>query len=94
VVTKQQLHKAKTSRKILSRTRYDTRRSVLNAWHAREYADNGGHGRKKRKTGGQKKKKEPKGRAVKRTTREDTIRFDGDDVEREVKTPMRLDEEE
>jgi hypothetical protein len=45
-------------------------------------------------TGEQKKTKEPKGRAVKRTTNENTILFDDSNVERGMEEHIRLEEEE
>jgi hypothetical protein len=100
-VTKQQLHKAlaaqkhtPTSRKVLSRARQTTRRDLLNARYAREYAESGGHGRKGKGKGKAKQTKAAKGKGTKCATDEDTVRLDDSEVERQVEELMRLDEEE
>jgi SOS response regulatory protein OraA/RecX len=70
-VTKQALHKAlatqkltPTSRKVLSRARQATRRDLLNARYAREYAESGG---RKGKGKGKAKQTKEKTRSVRRT---------------------------
>jgi hypothetical protein len=98
-VTKQQLHKAlaaqkvtPTSRKVLSRARHATRRDLLNARHAREYAESGG--RKRKGKGKEKQTKAAKGKGKKRAKDEDTVRLDDSEVERQVEELERLDEED
>jgi hypothetical protein len=98
-VTKQLLHKAfaaqnpvPTSQKVLSRARHATRRDLLNARHAREYAESGG--RKGKGKGKAKQTNAAKGKGKKRTKDEDMVRLDDSEVERQVEELMRLDEEE
>jgi hypothetical protein len=98
-VTKQRLNKAlaagkpaPTSRKVLSRARHATRRDLLNARHAREYAESGG--RKGKGKGTTKQTKAPKAKAGKRPVDEDTVRVDDSEVERQVEQLMRMEEEE
>jgi hypothetical protein len=98
-VTKPQLHKAlaaqkpaPTSRKVLFRARHATRRDMLNARHAREYAESGGRNGKGK--GKAKQMTAAKRKGTKRAKDEDTVRLDDSEVERQVEELMRLDEEE
>jgi hypothetical protein len=100
-VTKQRLHKALAaeklaprSRKVLSRARHATRRDLLNAWNAQEYAESGGRKRKGMGMGTAKQTKAPKSKVGKHSVDEDTVRADDSEVERQVEALMRLEEEE
>jgi hypothetical protein len=98
-VTKQRLNKAlaagkpaPTSRKVLSRGRHATRRDLLNARHAREYAESGG--RKGKGKGTTKQTKAPKTKAGKRPVDEYTVRVDDSEVETQLEQLMRMEKEE
>jgi hypothetical protein len=83
---------APTSQPMLSSARHATRRDLLNAQHARKYAESGG--RKGTGKGTTKQTKAPKASAGKRPVGEDTVRIDDSEVERRVEQLMRMEEEE
>jgi hypothetical protein len=98
-VTKQRLNKAlatgepaPTSRKVLSRSRHATRRDLLTARHARQYAESGGRIGKGKGKG--KWAKAPKTKAGKHPADEYTVRADESEVERQVEEILRREEEE
>jgi hypothetical protein len=81
-----------TGQKVLSRVWHATRRDLLNALDAREYAESGG--RKGKGKGTTKQIKAPKAKAGKRPVDEDTVRADDSEVERQVEELLRMEEEE
>jgi SOS response regulatory protein OraA/RecX len=77
---------------VLSRAQQATRRDLLNARYAREYAESGG--RKGKGKGKAKQTKAAKGKGANRVTDGGTARLADGEVERQVEELMRLDEEE
>jgi hypothetical protein len=81
-----------TGQTVLSSAQHAARRDLLNARHARQYADSGG--RKGKAKGTTKWTKAPKANARKRSVVEHTMRADDSEVERQVEELLRMEEEE